>query len=69
MIITSKCVENVFGELKSKDITRDNRAENDPQFCIFPMCILRLTPFLLVLFISKIACDCSITAAYCIYLM
>lgn len=47
---------------------RANRAENDPQFCIFAVCILRLTPFLLVLFISKIACDCSITAAYSIYL-
>lgn len=62
-------VKNIFGRVKNKDIMRNNKTENDPQFCIFPVCILWLTPFLLALFISKIACDCSITAAYSIYLV
>lgn len=38
--IFSPNVKNIFGKVKNKDIMRNNKTENDPQFCIFPVYIL-----------------------------
>lgn len=33
-------VKNIFGKVKNNAIMRNNKTENDPQFCIFPVYIL-----------------------------